>query len=51
MNKLLLAALIGLFLGFLNGYYWSRQGYRGWHIYFLGSIAFFGLASMVLKYL
>jgi hypothetical protein len=51
MNKILIALIIALILGLINGFYWSKQGYRGWHIYFIGTIAFFGLISMILKFL
>jgi hypothetical protein len=51
MNKILLSFLIALAFGLINGYYWGKQGYKGWHIYFIGTIAFFGLVSMFLKFL
>lgn len=37
-NPFILAIIPALFLGFLNGYYWGTKGYRGWHLYYLGSI-------------
>ncbi|MES2587692.1 MAG: hypothetical protein V4622_01855 [Bacteroidota bacterium] len=51
MNNFLLAVLISLLFGLMNGFYWSKQGYKGWHIYFIGTIAFFGLYSMILKFM
>jgi hypothetical protein len=51
MNIFSISILVALFLGVINGYYWSKQGYRGWHIYFMGTIAFFGLILLFLKFL
>lgn len=49
MNEIWLAVILSLILGSLNGYYWSRRGYRGWHLYFIGTIAIFGLIVLILK--
>ncbi|MFN5416520.1 MAG: hypothetical protein ACK5B9_05645 [Flavobacteriia bacterium] len=48
---LLYGFFLALFLGIINGYYWSKQGYRGYTIYVMGTIGFFGLISMVLKFI
>jgi hypothetical protein len=48
---LLYAFIAALIAGLLNGYYWTRQGYPGLQVYVLGIIGFFGLFSMILKFI
>ena len=38
-----------MFLGALNSYYWYTQGHRGGKLFFLGTIAFFGIIMLILK--
>ena len=47
----LYAFIAALIAGIGNGYYWSKQGYPGRQIYVLGTIGFFGLFSMILKFI
>ncbi len=47
---LYLYALIGgLVLGGLNSWYWYTKGYRGGKLFFMGTIAFFGIIMLILK--
>ena len=47
-----LYAFIGGFVhGGINSWYWYRNGYRGGKLFFLGTIAFFGIAILILKVL
>tara|TARA_B100000508_G_scaffold141093_1_gene146629 strand:+ start:151534 stop:151698 length:165 start_codon:yes stop_codon:yes gene_type:complete len=45
----LYAVLGGLILGGLNSWYWYHQGYRGGKLFFMGTIAFFGIIVLILK--
>lgn len=45
----LYAALGGIALGSLNSWYWYTKGYRGGKLFFMGSIAFFGIIMLILK--
>jgi hypothetical protein len=45
----LFAFIGGLLLGILNSWYWYTQGYRGGKLFFLGTIAFFGIILLILK--
>jgi len=45
----LIALIIGVSLGTLNSWYWYTQGYRGGKLFFLGTIAFFGITVLILK--
>jgi hypothetical protein len=47
MNKYLIIAIISLVFGFLNSLYWYTKGYRGGKLFFIGSIAFFGISMLV----
>jgi hypothetical protein len=38
-----------LVLGILNGWYWRKQGYKSWHLFYLGTMAFYALSVMILK--
>lgn len=49
-TKYYLYALIGgLVLGSINSWYWYNQGYRGGKLFFLGTLAFFGAITLILK--
>ncbi|WP_165851355.1 hypothetical protein [Brumimicrobium aurantiacum] len=39
----------GLILGGINSWYWYRKGYRGGKLFFLGTIAFFGVIMLILR--
>lgn len=39
----------GLILGSINSWYWYKRGYRGGKLFFLGTIAFFGMITLILK--
>ena len=44
------AFLAALILGGLNSLYWKKQGYnQGGRLFFLGTIAFFGVIMVILK--
>jgi len=43
------ALIAGLLLGGLNSWYWFTKGYRGGKLFFLGTIAFFGVIMLILK--
>jgi hypothetical protein len=48
-NALTIALIPAVVLGTLNGFYWRKQGYRGWHLFYLGFMAFYALSVMILK--
>lgn len=48
-NALTIALIPAVVLGTLNGIYWRKQGYRGWHLFYLGFMAFYALSVMILK--
>lgn len=48
-NPLLFSLIPAFVFGISNGYYWHRQGYKGWHLFYLGIIAFYALSVMILK--
>jgi len=48
-NPLIFSLIPGLVLGILNGLYWRKQGYKGWHLFYLGTMAFYALSVMILK--
>lgn len=45
----LYAIIVGLILGGLNSWYWHTKGYRGGKLFFMGTIAFFGIIVLILK--
>lgn len=45
----LYAFIGGLILGGINSWYWYRKGYRGGKLFFMGTIAFFGIIMLILK--
>lgn len=45
----LYAFVIGLLLGSINSLYWYKKGYRGGKLFFLGTIAFFGIVVLLMK--
>lgn len=45
----LYAFIGGLILGGLNSWYWYKKGYRGGKLFFMGTIAFFGIIMLILK--
>jgi len=45
----LYALIAGFLLGSINSWYWYTQGYRGGKLFFLGTIAFFGVILLILK--
>jgi len=50
MKSIFVISLIpGILLGVLNGIYWRKQGYRGWHLFYLGIVAFYTLSVMILN--
>jgi hypothetical protein len=51
MNPFLISLIPAIILGVLNGIYWRKQGYRGWHLFYFGIIVFYGLSMMVFKFL
>jgi hypothetical protein len=48
-NPLIFSLIPALVLGVLNGWYWRKQGYKGWHLFYLGTMAFYALSVMILK--
>lgn len=50
MNPYLLGLIPAVILGCLNGYYWNRRGYKGWHLYYLGTIVFFCISVMIINF-
>ncbi len=48
-NPLIFSFIPGIILGTLNGLYWRSRGYRGWHLFYLGTIAFYVLSVMILN--
>jgi hypothetical protein len=48
-NPLIFSLIPALVLGILNGWYWRKQGYKGWHLFYLGTMAFYALSVMILK--
>ena len=48
-NPLIFSLISALVLGILNGLYWRKQGYKGWHLFYLGTMAFYALSVMILK--
>lgn len=45
----LYAAIGGIALSSLNSWYWYNKGFRGGKLFFMGSIAFFGIIMLILK--
>ncbi|MEX1192838.1 MAG: hypothetical protein WED10_08385 [Brumimicrobium sp.] len=45
----LYALIGGVILGGINSWYWYNRGYRGGKLFFLGTIAFFGIITLILK--
>ncbi|HLV41876.1 MAG TPA: hypothetical protein VKY37_06340 [Brumimicrobium sp.] len=45
----LYAFIGGLLFGGINSWYWYKKGYRGGKLFFLGTIAFFGILVLILK--
>ncbi|WP_165366265.1 hypothetical protein [Brumimicrobium glaciale] len=45
----LYAFIGGLIFGGINSWYWYRNGYRGGKLFFMGTIAFFGVIMLILK--
>ena len=46
----LITFLVALALGGLNSWYWKTQGYnQGGRLFFLGTIAFFGVIVLILN--
>lgn len=45
----LYAFIGGIALSALNSWYWYKQGYRGGKLFFMGTIAFFGVIILILK--
>jgi hypothetical protein len=50
MNYLTIAIFPGVLLGMINGIYWKKQGYKGWHLFYLGTMAFYAMSVMILKF-
>lgn len=48
MNPFIISIIPGIVLGLANGFYWRRQGHRGWHLFYLGTVAFYVLSVMIL---
>lgn len=48
-KEYIIAFIIALVLGSLNSWYWYKNGYRGGKLFFLGTIAFFGIVVMIYK--
>ena len=48
-NPLIISIFPALVLGVANGIYWQRQGYKGWHLYYLGILAFYALSVIILQ--
>lgn len=49
MNKYLIITFISLVFGLINSIYWYSKGYRGGKLFFMGTIAFFGIAMLVVQ--
>lgn len=47
-NPLIISLIPGIVLGVLNGLYWRSKGHRGWHLFYLGTIAFYVLSVLIL---
>lgn len=50
-DPLILAILPAIILGFINGYYWSKQGYNRFQYTFLGAIMFYAILAKAIQYL
>jgi uncharacterized membrane protein len=48
-HPLLLAIIPAVLAGILNGLYWRKRGYTGWHLYYLGAIAFYVICATAFK--
>lgn len=49
VDNILFAFLIALVLSSINSWYWYTKGYRGGKLFFLGTVAFFGVIMLILK--
>jgi len=48
-NPFVLAIIPAVLAGVLNGLYWRKRGYTGWHLYYLGGIAFYVICATAIK--
>lgn len=48
-NPFVLAIIPAVLAGVLNGLYWRKRGYTGWHLYYLGAIAFYVISATVIR--
>lgn len=48
-NPFVLAIIPAVLAGILNGLYWRKRGYTGWHLYYLGGIAFYVICATAIK--
>lgn len=49
MQNYIWAMLPALIAGSINSYYWYTRGYRGGKLFFMGTIAFYGITLLILN--